>query len=540
MAIKRVRLPGGSVGHDRFRTKIIRQTVIWAEVAHPNILPFIGYQIVDSAPMLVLPWCENGNILDYIHRHPNLTRNEKIDLVCHAARGLLFLHTLNPQIVHGHIKPENVIVQDNLVAAFCDFDDSKIQVEQASGLTTSGRAWGEFGYQAKELLNGDEPTPPTDVYAFGGLILIAMSGKRPFWKLKPSSTLIAVFTDRIPVPADHPQLPADDPLWGLLAACWSAEPEARPSMSTVLQKLEGFTGEEESLVQPGYFVFNSDLPKPIPGKLIRTMELAQGGFGDVFQGLWVRPYSDPVAVVIKCVRPLDKSQAEKFGMRVKRETLIWGMVKHRNILPFLGYQIVDGVPMLVSPWCKNGNLEAYTKAHPELTRGDKIELLCGAARGLLHLHSLSPPIYHGDIKPQNIIVQDSLEAMLCDFGISRIILEEEQHTGWTTSEAFSGTIGFLPKELIDESRPTTAADVYAFSGVILATMSGQPPFWKKKYLAKILAISTEQTPNPVDHSEIPEKDPLWTLMRECWSPAPESRPHTADLLNRLEAEIPPR
>ncbi|KIO18817.1 hypothetical protein M407DRAFT_31531, partial [Tulasnella calospora MUT 4182] len=42
----------------------------------------------------------------------------------------------------------------------------------------------------------------------------------------------------IPDPADHPRLPEDDPLWDLLRECWSQSPEARPTINTVLQKLE--------------------------------------------------------------------------------------------------------------------------------------------------------------------------------------------------------------------------------------------------------------------------------------------------------------
>ncbi|KAG8912570.1 hypothetical protein FRC00_004244, partial [Tulasnella sp. 408] len=374
---------------------------------------------------------------------------------------------------HGNIKPGKVIVQDNLVAALYGFAFSKIYVEQHTGLTTSGRIGGTSGYQARELLEDEPAIPATDVYAFGGLILAAMSGKQPFWNKRPVATIIAVFNDKTPEPKDHPGLPADDPLWTLLFACWSGEPDNRPPMSMVLQtemksppSQGGSTIEEESLVRPGYFVFRQELPKPIPGTLEKTGEIAmRGGFGDVYRGSWVRPNVDPVPVIIKCVRPPDDVQDEKFKVRVKRETLIWSMVKHRNVLPFIGYQIVDEVPMLVSPWCKNGNLDIYTKAHPELLRSDKLELLRGAARGLVYLHSLKPPIFHGDLKPQNIIVQDNLEAVLCDFGISRVILNEEEHSGYTTSVGCGGTKGFQSMEILEEGPPTTAADVYAFAGL---------------------------------------------------------------------------
>ncbi|KAG8921005.1 hypothetical protein FRC01_000488 [Tulasnella sp. 417] len=238
VAIKRVKLPGANIGHDQFRTRIKRETVIWTMVAHPNILPFIGYQIVDNAPLLVSPWCKNGNLSSYIRRNPNLTRSAKLELLCHAARGLLHLHELQPQIVHGDIKPENVIVQDNLVAALCDFGISKIHVEQHTGLTTSGLTSGTSGYQAKELLDESPATPATDVYAFGGLILAAMSGEQPFWNKKPNATIIAVWNDITPAPKDHPKLPATDPLWNLLRTCWSGEGENRPRMSAVLETLE--------------------------------------------------------------------------------------------------------------------------------------------------------------------------------------------------------------------------------------------------------------------------------------------------------------
>ncbi|KIO22951.1 hypothetical protein M407DRAFT_27521 [Tulasnella calospora MUT 4182] len=145
VAIKLVKLPGTNITHDQFRTRIKRETVIWTMVAHPNILPFIGYQIIDDSPLLVSPWCQN---------------------------------------VHGDIKPENVIVQDNLVAALCDFGISKIHIEQHTGLTTSGVTGGTSGYQAKELLDESPATPATDVYAFGGLIL-AVSHISNFMKFPP-------------------------------------------------------------------------------------------------------------------------------------------------------------------------------------------------------------------------------------------------------------------------------------------------------------------------------------------------------------------
>ncbi|KAG8954792.1 hypothetical protein FRC00_005724, partial [Tulasnella sp. 408] len=168
--------------------------------------------------------------------------------------------------------------------------------------------------------------------------------------------------------------------------------------------------------------------------------------------------------------------------------------------------------MLVSPWCKNGNLATFVDSHPELVRKDKLKLLCHAARGVIHLHSHQPPIFHGDIKPQNVIVQDNLEGALCDFGISKVILGPGRHSGLTTSNNSGGTLGYQAKELLENDASTSAVDVYAFGGLILATMSGKPPFWKKRDTAKILAIYEDRIPEPVDHTQLPPTDSLWDLM----------------------------
>lgn len=91
-----------------------------------------------------------------------------------------------------------------------------------------------------------------------------------------------------------------------------------------------------------------------------------------------------------------------------------------------------------------------------------------AARGLAHLHSLEPPIAHGDVKPENIIVMDTFEAAFCDFGVSRVVVELDTRTGLTTSGANRGTAGYQSKEVIEDLPLTTMCDVFAFGGVALA------------------------------------------------------------------------
>ncbi|KAG8919666.1 hypothetical protein FRC01_001178, partial [Tulasnella sp. 417] len=193
---------------------------------------------------------------------------------------------------------------------------------------------------------------------------------------------------------------------------------------------------------------------PLPGNLALGPKTRVGSYSDVYQGTWTHNGEDRV-VCIKCIRnttPVmdltcpDLTREERFKRRIIRETSIWARSEHPNVLPFLGYQVIDGEPRLVSPWMNNGSLETYLKTRPNLSDVDKLTLLQQAADGLAYLHSSSPPIAHGDLKPENILITDELTAALCDMGVSRITVDA--HTGLTTSGSAAGSAGFQAKELI--------------------------------------------------------------------------------------------
>lgn len=304
----------------------------------------------------------------------------------------------------------------------------------------------------------------------------------------------------------------------------------------------------ESIVRPGYRVYA--LPPQLPGKIVKHECIGGGTYSDVHRGVWEQPTSISISVAIKCIRKVhlyvaggDRKRAEeKFLKIITRETVIWQTATHENILPFYGYQIIDDEPMLISPWCVNGSLASYIQNHPGLRDQIKLELLRDAARGLEFLHSMRPPIAHGDIKPENIIINDGCRGALCDFGVSRIMTSVGTHTGLTTSGGGEGTAAYQANELFDgESLPTDMSDVYAFGGLVLATMTGNPPFYKtRKASAIIVLISKGEIAKPSDHPEIPEQDPLWELLRSCWRPEPCHRPSMNRVISELESHVQQR
>ncbi|KIO21927.1 hypothetical protein M407DRAFT_28485 [Tulasnella calospora MUT 4182] len=301
-----------------------------------------------------------------------------------------------------------------------------------------------------------------------------------------------------------------------------------------------------SVVQPGAPLYS--LPDPLLGTLTLGPKTRVGSYSDVYRGTWTLNGVEKV-VCIKCLRntapATDPScptltPGERFERRIRRETSIWIQSKHPNVSPFLGYQVIESEPRLVSPWMDNGSLETYLKLHPNLSDIDKLVFLQQAAQGLAYLHGSVPSIAHGDLKPENILINDDLTAALCDMGVSRVILEG--HTGLTTSGSAPGSAGFQARELImGESLPTTESDIYAMGGVILEAMSGTKPFHKARtHGMVILWITMGEMCKPEDHPGLPLGDPLWPFLRRCWSSKPEERPTAIEVIKELGSAIDQR
>lgn len=295
-----------------------------------------------------------------------------------------------------------------------------------------------------------------------------------------------------------------------------------------------------SLVQPGRHIPDEQLLPELPGSLTNLRRVDSVGcseFTDLYVGVWEQPDRSKTAVAVKCFRNFRR---DLFGMRIKREAVIWRDVNHPNILQFLGYKEIGQFPSLVSPWCQHGNITEFIDKNPGLTDIKKLELLCGAARGLEYLHSRTPAIVHCNIIPQSVIVQDNLEAALSDPGLPRVLalwgsfcLTDDPWIG--RDERYRSQQFFL------EGSRTAADDVYGFGGLTLVTMSGKRPFWKKRNsLMCLQAIINGQTPSPIDHPGLPEADPLWSFLQACWSRDPENRPTSNTVLQKLERTLKER
>ncbi|KAF8337511.1 kinase-like domain-containing protein [Cantharellus anzutake] len=145
---------------------LTREMEIWGELDHPHILKFLGFAIegvgCDVKGVLVSPWCSNGSVLEYLQKNPNA---EKIDLVSGIAKGLDYLHHRTPAVIHGDLKPANVLVSDDHKAILCDFGLSRFSSELSTGQTSSATNF-TIRFAPLEILDEKKKSTESDVYSF--------------------------------------------------------------------------------------------------------------------------------------------------------------------------------------------------------------------------------------------------------------------------------------------------------------------------------------------------------------------------------------
>lgn len=86
---------------------------------------------------------------------------------------------------------------------------------------------------------------------------------------------------------------------------------------------------------------------------------------------------------------------------------------------------------------------------------------------LVYLQQQNPPVIHGDIKPENILVDENLKVYLVDFGFARAGGGEV-----AASSAVKGTLGFMPPEQLFNRQVTEASDLYSLGVTLICLLTG--------------------------------------------------------------------
>ncbi|KAJ4791922.1 Leucine-rich receptor-like protein kinase family protein [Rhynchospora pubera] len=198
--------------------------------------------------------------------------------------------------------------------------------------------------------------------------------------------------------------------------------------------------------------------------------IGSGGFGEVYKA----QLKDGSSVAVKKLIHFTGQGDREFTAEM--ETI--GKIKHRNLVPLLGYCKIGEERLLVYEYMKYGSLDMvlHDKSRSNgvtLDWSSRKKVAIGSARGLAFLHhSCIPHIIHRDMKSSNVLLDANLEARVSDFGMARLVNALDTHLSVST---LAGTPGYVPPEYYQSFRCTTKGDVYSYGVVLLELLSGKKP-----------------------------------------------------------------
>ncbi|XP_048137079.1 U-box domain-containing protein 33-like isoform X2 [Rhodamnia argentea] len=256
-----------------------REVQVLSKLQHPRLVTLLG--ACPEAWSLVYEYLPNGSLQDCLFRKGNsspLIWDARVRIIAEISSALCFLHSSKPErIVHGDLKPENVLLDSDLSCKICDFGISRLVAEDTlrcpsfRRITEPKRA---FPYTDPEFYRDGNLTPKSDVYSFGLIILQLLTGRPPTGLV--SEVRKAVSFNKLELVLDQsagqwPTFVAQR-LVDLGLQCCDSNGRNRPKLTpTFVRELEQLHISEERTV-PSFFLC------PILQEIMHDPQIAADGF----------------------------------------------------------------------------------------------------------------------------------------------------------------------------------------------------------------------------------------------------------------------
>ncbi len=216
-------------------------------------------------------------------------------------------------------------------------------------------------------------------------------------------------------------------------------------------------------------------------------ELGRGGMATVYHAF------DPHVqrhVALK-ILPRVFMHDEGFRERFVREARAVAALEHWAIVPLHDYGEQDGQPFFVMRFMPGGSLLDRIQ-QGRLSLEEVVPTIERIAAALDFAHRKD--VVHRDVKPANILFDESGDAYLSDFGIVKLTEATAQLTG----SGMVGTPSYMAPEMMRRGGVTPLIDVYALGVTLFQALTGDPPYEADTPMGTALAHSTQPIPNIVD------------------------------------------
>jgi serine/threonine protein kinase len=222
----------------------------------------------------------------------------------------------------------------------------------------------------------------------------------------------------------------------------------------------------------------------------------------------------------------------------RRKVRLFEQCQHPTVVPFVDVGTAGGMHYLAWPLVEGETLEKMVQQQGKLNSPHAIRYAVQIAEGLEICHQQG--IFHGLLKPSNLMIGDNGQVRILDYGIGCLLAETEGEslvdTMSTANSVNSGLDCASPESIMDPTNLTPVGDQYSLGCLLYFCLTGQYPFPDGTAVEKMMAHQTKQ-PTPITDLEPDIPSELVTLVERLMQKEPRDRYASCrdvlDILRRL-------
>ena len=543
---------------DKFQSLI--EARMLTKLKHPHILKLIGLTMIGDDERVSLVLEKGAATLRQLlssYQKETVPLQLKLQILQQVSEALQYLHTQEPPMVHGDISSTNIYLTDQYQVKLGDF----------------GSADTVLGYgRSRGYINSCvyEPSTPiwtidtrSDIIAFGVLMIEVISHQEPLPTEYVDVKTSVLYTEvqRRQKYIDQFSTEEKEHFVPTIEQCLAESEDDRPQASGLVTKIHLI----RSVLGIHKLVTAKDLNLSLPSSLSsvpplnRTysfkdlhqfklsnvnqtgVELGGGSFSVVYKVEWKQRICAAKHFIVFGHKP---EAIDQIALSLARECGHWLELKHPHIVETLGWCEKDTSPFPIIVMEKlDMSLKSYlvscNKDHFPLT--DKAAILLQVATAIQFLHTRSPPLVHGDITANNVMLKGCpphCTAKLADFGLTRVF----DLMSITPQSVGRGTYAYISPEFFAQPPAITEkTDNFCFGILMIHTITHNYPIPTASAMYKggdqpvKACTELERRQEHIRLFTLQEKHCLEDIIRHCLEIDPEERPTSTVILAQMTA-----
>ncbi|XP_044445573.1 serine/threonine-protein kinase PBL36 [Triticum aestivum] len=480
------------------KEEFAKEVIVHSQINHKNVVRLFGCCTDVNALTIVMEFVCNGNLYNILHCCSSNANgsipfplDKRLDIAIESAEALSCMHSMYSPVLHGDIKPANILLDENLRPKISDFGIARFLAADETQHTRS--VIGCIGYVDPLFCQSGILTPKSDVYSFGVVLLEIITRKKAVdgtiilaqnfaEALRKGKKVRQMFDEEIA--NDKKNMKFLEDVAKLAAECLKMEDKMRPEMVEVADRLRTIrkayrhhkginaTGSNSGLPKSGKA--EDVIPLVVPSISMDKLKEVTRNFSIdalIGQSLQIKFFfgvlKDGRKSMIMKIRPTTE---------IVLEVPVVSRFRHENVLQLLGHCVEGDNRVLACEYASRGSLQdilhgksnvSGAERGPVLSWTQRMRIAMDAAAGLEFLHEKAQPcIIHSCIRSSNIFLFDRDVAKIGWPGVSR-------QANYCTEAVCFVSRGYDAPETVTGGQHSTMSDVHSFGVVLLELLTGR-------------------------------------------------------------------